>query len=369
MLGAIRIACIVFMLAAFSVLGLDEARGQTVQDSNSNAAAEEPTENPIAKLAVDNRSAVAIEQPVQLTTGTPPSPDQIGTSSPAGDSSAKSVLVELANAFAWPLTVVVLAFLVAYNSRIGRLLGLSAKVVRKIKAAGVEMEINVDAVESVRRHLRDSFDELIANAREEYARMAYLMKLSHHLQAVMTEALPKILEEEGVVPQNGSAVLRGTVHADDVVFADFLYQIVDYFPRPTGAVGRRFSQRFGIIGRCWRQGKSIGADEAMTGSVSAQEALIVQWGMTQQEAQSNTRTHPAYLCVILKDQAEGDFPIGVLFIDSDTKHSFGTGDIPMKIAGKLERSKQVKALQSALSKAMAPLRAAAPNIDFANARL
>ena len=103
-------------------------------------------------------------------------------------------LAQVITAAFWPATILGLAFLLAFNARIGRLLGLSPKIIKKISAGGVEMEISADAVDAVKNQLRGSFGELITSADQEYKRMAQLFNLYQHLEKVTTIALPRALE-------------------------------------------------------------------------------------------------------------------------------------------------------------------------------
>ena len=121
-------------------------------------------------------------------------------------------------------------------SRTGkRIFGLFPKVVRKISAGGVEMQISEDAVDEIREYLRDLFDELVARAKDEYQRMASVQQISTHLSRVMDDALPRVLQAHHIpaLPDN----VRGTIHVPDIVFSSYLYQLVNYYPtdsRPGG---------------------------------------------------------------------------------------------------------------------------------------
>jgi hypothetical protein len=134
----------------------------------------------------------------------------------------------------WPVTILGLACLLAYSARIGRILGLSPKIIKKISAGGVEMEISADAVDAVRSQLRDSFDELIKNADQEYKRMAQLMNLYLHLQRVTMIALPRALQENDVEKRAHDLGVRATIHVKDIVLSEHFYQIVDYYPTRFG---------------------------------------------------------------------------------------------------------------------------------------
>jgi hypothetical protein len=74
---------------------------------------------------------------------------------------------------------------------------------------------------------------------------------------------------------NGAKGLRATIHINDVIFPDYLYQLVDYYPGDGGA-HRRFSQRYGIIGRSWRSKTShgTGAEPVAVRAVTADAASL-----------------------------------------------------------------------------------------------
>jgi hypothetical protein len=222
------------------------------------------------------------------------------------------------------------------------------------------MEISTEAVDGVRKQLQESVHELVDGARDEYDRMASVMNLSSALENVISKALPRILIAKSL---GNPAELRGTVHVRDIVFPEYFYQIINYYPK-AGGVGRRFSQRYGIIGRSWRLGESIGEGDAFEGSKNEEEVLIKQWGMTREEVHSPSRSRPAYLSVLLKGVDDDTALLGVLFFDSTAAKAFGPDDVATGIASELESCAEVVALRKSLERAMAPLRLAAPNIDI-----
>jgi hypothetical protein len=157
--------------------------------------------------------------------------------------------------------------------------------------------------------------------------------------------------------------LRGTIHVQDIVFPEYLYQMVNYYPKSGGA-GRRFSQRYGIIGRSWRLGLSIGEGNAFEGNKNEEEVLIKEWGMTREEVRNPSRSRPAYLSVLLRGIDDSASLLGVMFLDSTAVKAFGDDNIATEIARELEVCAKVNALRKVLERAMTPLRLAAPNIDI-----
>jgi hypothetical protein len=209
----------------------------------------------------------------------------------------------------WARTFIFFIAFLAFNQRIGRMLGLTARIVRKVKYGGLEMEISADTVDQIRSLLTGSIDDLIAKARLEYDRMADLMNIYLLLEKCCSDALARIGESHGL--DEHIEDLRATVYTKDIIFSDYLYQIVDYYPGPSGTAGRRFSQRFGIIGRSWRSRESLSEGEAMSGD-DKKSSLIREWGMTRNEADAASRARPSYLTVILNGAADsGRLPIGM----------------------------------------------------------
>jgi hypothetical protein len=267
--------------------------------------------------------------------------------------------VEVVKALAWPLVAIGIVCLFAFHPRLNRLFGL-AKIVKRIKAAGIEMEISADAVDRVRDELRLSISELIDNAEDEYRRMAEAMRIYDLLERAVSVAIPRTLEKHKLTcPRD----IRATIHVQDIVFIEYLYQIVDYYP-PAAGSGRRFPQRYGIIGRSWRLGESLGEGDAFEGGKGEEITLVTEWGMLRKEVKANERYRSAYLAVILRSSENGKMPVGVLFADSATKMAFGNDELAKKIAEELEETDEFRWLSDAVEKALAPLRLAAPNFDI-----
>jgi hypothetical protein len=206
MLGAGR--TMTLMCAAFAISFAVVAAAQTPSASGVSTAAQS-TANPAAQAQPKPAEGTDISKP-ELSVSSQPAP-----------------WVQLVTGVAWPVSLVAIVLLFAFHPRLNRVLGL-AKVVRKIKAAGVEMEINADAVDAVRAELRASVKELIAKARDEYDRMAGLMRISNHLENALSNGLLPALQKRGIaIPPKD---MRGTVHVRDIVFTEYLYQLIGYSP-------------------------------------------------------------------------------------------------------------------------------------------
>jgi hypothetical protein len=304
--------------------------------------------------------ASASEVSAQVGKGTPSQSQTPSSQTSVVAEDHGPVEVQVLRIVAWPVTLLLLALLLAFNQRLGRMLGLTSRIVKKISAGGIEMEIDADAVKEIQTHLRGSFDELIYKARVEYDRMSALMSIDEHLESAMTNALPSVLRSKKL-PTNPPN-LRGTVHVHDIVFSEYLYQLSDYYPKGGGS-GRRFSHRFGIIGRSWRLGESVGEGNAVAGARGAERTLIAEWGMTRREVRAQGTERPACLSVILRATLDDEFPVGVLYIDSTKVEAFGDDNAAGLVAKELEDANEVVALRGALERALKPLRLAAPELD------
>jgi hypothetical protein len=74
--------------------------------------------------------------------------------------------IEFVRLLAWPVALIVSILLFAFQPKLNRIFGL-AKVIKKISAGGVEMEISTEAVDGVRKQLQESVHELVDGARDE----------------------------------------------------------------------------------------------------------------------------------------------------------------------------------------------------------
>jgi hypothetical protein len=283
-------------------------------------------------------------------------------------------LVGLINVIAWPLTVIFLFVALARNITLAdlkELLGIAKPILNKIKIGGVELEFNLEALRKRGEQTRESFLDLVARADNEYQIASAQQEVKAQLAVVLREALPQVLAANNLPVD---PPVRATIHVSDIVFDKYLYQLTEYFPDPAsgGKVGRRFSQRFGIIGRAWRMNKSMARENAVASPENAVQQLIEHWGMTYEEAtKSRARQSPADLCVILRSEDEGNLPIGLLFIDSPNKGAFGS-DQPSApqmsqaniVASQLENAEQVRVLARAVTRTMVPLRTGTPRIQI-----
>jgi hypothetical protein len=267
-----------------------------------------------------------------------------------------SALTKILQVVIWPVVLLVAFWL--FTPQVRALLSRFGRSISKFKAGGVEIEFDEESARSVRVSFDESYKEFLAVAHKEYDRQVKIHDLDRKLDQAVRAVRAKCLPPCAISPS-----CRATVHVDDVVFSGYLYQLLDYSP-PAKGRGRRFSHRFGILGRSWRLGESLGEGNALAppGAPHTQvtvKSLITEWGMTKREAEGTRSRRKSFLCVTLKAQQPGTSTlevVGMLYVDDEPINAFGDNAAAMTLAIELESDAAVVALANALGSAVAKLR-------------
>jgi hypothetical protein len=211
----------------------------------------------------------------------------------------------------WPFVFLVVLVYFALSRLAPYKLARLLKPFRSLKLFGTEFvlseEVGIDAeeaIETYRTQVKRKFDSLI----ETHDIRCKLEAVVNRVQAVI-DGHKKITD------------LRCTLYVPDILFADSLYQLVDYYP-VGGRRGRTFSSQFGIIGLCWRM-----REDQIEGEVSTNpQELIRGWGMTYEQAAASGRGRQSFLALVLRD--ENYTPVGIFYMDAEGENAFGakTGD-------------------------------------------
>jgi hypothetical protein len=216
-------------------------------------------------------------------------------------------------AIAWPL-VALIAIFAALTDRGRRLLRPIMKRVRKISGAGFALELSPEAAAATKAEVEGTIQDFALSLRDEFERLAYAHHVRDHLAATMKELL---------AGHEAPDSRRATVHLRDALYRDGLYQLVDYWPAGGGA-DRRFSKRFGMLGRAWRLEDSLYKPKV---PVDIQE-LIEDWGMTREQAERVGRERQSFFCGVLRDE---DALVGVFYMDAKEEDAFPS-DIEKRFA-------------------------------------
>ncbi len=223
------------------------------------------------------------------------------------------VLLELVKVlFSWPTLVALILIYFAFSKLAPYKLAKVLRPFRSLRLFGAEFvlsdEVGADAEQAIviyRKRVKRQFDALV----ESYA---VRVKLESVINSVQT-TIPALKLVSDV---------RWTIHVPDMLFADTLYQLVDYYPRGGGRA-RVFSFRFGVIGLCWRSKEAVVKGEVPTDP----KKLLGDWGMSEEEAKASGSGKQSFVAIPLRD--ESNTPVGVFYMDSKQTKAFAT-DAPAK---------------------------------------
>jgi hypothetical protein len=209
-------------------------------------------------------------------------------------------LLRLIDILIWPL--VVLAALATLFSRPGRtLLEPLLGRVTKLGVGTFSVELSETGARATRDEVQGTAKRYAAVLDAELRRLAHAYGVRSVLQSVVTEALDEAEQQTGY---------RATVHIQDPLYVAALYQLVDYYPGGNGG-GRRFSIRFGILGRSWRLQRSLYEPEV---PADEPDTLITAWGMTREQASGAAKGRRSFVCALLRHERK---VVGILYMDAE----------------------------------------------------
>jgi hypothetical protein len=173
----------------------------------------------------------------------------------------------------WPLLILVILGLLLLTPSGAALMRTVFARIRGVEALGVKLDFTEASATKVRESLEETFHRYRQDSQHEFDRLERMYDINFYRTEVLSKCvLPHIAEEV----KND---FRCTIHVQDLLFEESLYQLLDYIPSGGGR-GRAFPVRFGILGKTWRSQKSQGQGTVPTDA----ERLIVDWGMTPDEA-------------------------------------------------------------------------------------
>lgn len=215
----------------------------------------------------------------------------------------------LALLLSWPV-VVLLLFIYLFQSRSAarKLAGLF-KPFRSLKLFGTEFKLDDQAGRELGEDAERAFAEYRTHVKRVCDRWVEVNAIREKFEGVVEAA------GKGCLSGAFETDFRATLHVPDILFADTLYQLVDYYPGGGGR-GRSWSIRFGIIGKAWRLGESQLEADVPT----EPRRLVVDWGMTREEAVAAGQGRKSFACICLRDK-EGS-KIAIFYIDATKRGAF-----------------------------------------------
>lgn len=235
-------------------------------------------------------------------------------------------LIKLTGELAWPLAAVGMFVIFIFSlDRIARAFR-GFPVIRKIKLRNFEVELARENLDTLKADTEKTFKELVEKTDVELFRFERTVNLRNYAAKFCAEFWKELSDES---KRNAlTACPRMTVYVPDPIFQDQLYQLSPYCNPANGTFnhppkkgpGRRFSMRYGIIGRAARSEVSQIIGDAFQGSETKKAALINEWSMMDSQAEA-AAAKPSCLALIIPDP-ETEKMVGIVYIDAEEKDFF-----------------------------------------------
>ncbi len=236
---------------------------------------------------------------------------------------------------------------------------------RRIRIGIAEFELT-DETRKAFTHKASELNFFILSYRskitEEITRLVEIRNIEQAIEnCVEKYIVPKLPDKN--LPKN----FRCTIHVEDFLLKDRLYQLVDYYPSGAGTAGRVYSIRFGVIGKAYRSGlpqirgellesdKRKGHDES--GII---KIIALEWGLTIQEAR-NVMKYRSYCAVPLRREGR---KIGVFYMDSTSTHAFSTQDDDPELVKAIEQAVEKTGLARDVAEIINELKSASAKLEI-----
>jgi hypothetical protein len=238
--------------------------------------------------------------------------------------------------FPWPLLISLLLVYILFANGAPARIGTLLRPFESIKLFGQEFVLNRQGGENAEAAIAIFKQEISDQFDEDIKKFTLAEKHKELFDKSIATVLPQVMNRQ----------VRSTIYVMDRLFAGRLYQLLDYYPVTTmSGRGRTFSSRYGIIGKAWRLG-----DSQYNPTVPITEKqLILEWGMTKEEADDAGHGRQSFACIILKD--DGQERLALIYLDSPQKDAFGDQDTWEKVkqtaqanAGKLGLTAALKSI-------------------------
>jgi hypothetical protein len=233
----------------------------------------------------------------------------------------------------WPTAAVVITILLLWNGLPQALLPLIFSRLRKITMPGIQLELS-EQIQELKKE-SDDLNQVIPVARDKTNKRVQDLVKELRVQTAAENMVKGVVAKiQTLNPKFDPNPVRSTIYISDVLFDDHLLQLLDYIgsdgkPLPGSRSGRRFSMRYGIIGRVWRSRIAEiegilpeyeippGTPTPVTDDERVRYIARI-WGMTIDEARGASK-YPSYVCI--------PFPYGgkrqaLFYMDSSNQNAF-----------------------------------------------
>lgn len=227
---------------------------------------------------------------------------------------ALDFISDISSVVIWPLVVFILVLFLMFSKNGSRRISEIFRGFKSVKMFGAEFVLSEEGRQQAAQSARETFHTYRSQAKAEYDRLADVNNIREKLEQVISSV--KVQREGKIIEIKKIENVRFTVHVPDAIFAETMYQLLDYYPKGGGR-GRIWSVRYGILGKAWRLGKSLTQESVPT----TEEELTRDWGMTREEATAAAQGRKSFSCVILYNKE--NTAVGAFYMDAPNEKDFG----------------------------------------------
>ena len=217
-----------------------------------------------------------------------------------------------ASFFPWPVIAIAALIYIFRSKQLPYRLAELSRHFRSVKFLGTEIVLSEATAKQATKEAHETFKALRSEVNSEYDKLVTAYRLREKFVDFVQVDLATSISNFTEINE-----LRCTIHVLDVLFHQTLYQLLDYYPESTSDIrrGRRWSIRYGLIGKTWRLGESVTERNV----ISSPKELIREWGMTNEEVVGARQRNQSFCCVILRQEGSA---VGMFYMDAKQEDAF-----------------------------------------------
>lgn len=267
--------------------------------------------------------------------------------------------------FPWAFVTLLVLFVAVRSETLRNLILEIIPMFRRIKIGIAEFELTNETRKAITHQaseLNSFFSSYRKKITEEIKRLVEIKNIDQVIEnCVENYIVPKL--PNGDMPKN----FRCTIHIEDFLLKDLLYQLVDYYPAGEGTAGRVLSMRYGVVGKAYRSGlpqiRGNLLPSAKQTTLSESEiikTIALEWGLTIREAR-NVMKYPSYCAVPLEHEGRR---VGVFYMDSTDVNAFGAIDDDPDLVKAIEEAAEQTVLARDVAEIISELEPASAKLEI-----
>lgn len=267
--------------------------------------------------------------------------------------------------FPWPFVTLLLVFSAARSETLRDFIKEIIPMFRRIKIGFAEFELT-DETRKAFTYQTSELNSFISSYRDkitqEVTRLVEVKLIEEAMQNCVEKYIIPTLPSPNLPPN-----FRCTIHVEDFLLKNRLYQLLDYYPSGVNTAGRVHSIRYGVIGKAYRSGlpqiKGDLLESKNRNDRSESEILKIialEWGLTIKEAR-NVMKYPSYCAVPLRHEGRS---IGVFYMDSTTARAFGSKDDDPTLIKAIQNAAESTGLAKYVAEILSELRSASAKLEI-----